>query len=108
MVVHADVGDMRGHALDRVAPSNFQKPLLAGRVELQQGRAELEALRPFRPAARGVFAYHGENRRAGFRFPRLFKPQDFLRRKLEQSPDFGNELLRCELVVDLYSHILSS
>src|ERR1051325_6500385 len=51
VVVHAQVRDMRGHPLNRVAPSEFEKSIVSGRVELQQRRAVLKSLRPFRPAA---------------------------------------------------------
>ena len=103
VVVHADVRDVRGHAFDRVAPAEFQKPLLAGRVELQQRRSKLKALRPFRPPPRGVFAFHGKNRRAVLRFPAFFDAQDFLSGKLEKPLDLGNELLRSESGIDFHS-----
>jgi len=56
MVVHADVRDVRGHALDGVAGAALREGLVAGGVELQQVGPIQEALGPFGPAARRVFA----------------------------------------------------
>src|SRR5687767_9017879 len=38
VVMHADVRNVCGHALNRVAPANFEKLFVAGRVELEQRR----------------------------------------------------------------------
>jgi len=51
MVVDADVRDVRRHQLKRFGAANVEKTLFAGRIELEQGRAELKSLRPLRPAA---------------------------------------------------------
>ena len=42
--------------LERLAAAVLEEVPLARGVELQERRAELETLRPFRPAARGVDA----------------------------------------------------
>ena len=47
----------------RDAPE-LEELALAGRVELQQRRSELEALRPLGPAARAIAPLDGEDRRA--------------------------------------------
>ena len=54
VVVHAHVGDVGGHHLQRPPAPDVQELLVPGGVELQQGRAELEPLRPLRPAPGGV------------------------------------------------------
>src|ERR1051325_1044943 len=64
MVGTADMRDVLGHVFDRGAPAQLEKRLVTGRVELQQGRADLEALGPLRPAPGGVAALDGEDWRA--------------------------------------------
>ena len=56
VVVDADVRQVRGHHGDGPLAAEPQEALVAGRVELQQGRAELEALRPLGPALGRVAA----------------------------------------------------
>ena len=56
VVVHPDVGDVMRHARDGPFAAEFQERFVAGGVVLQDRRAVHEALRPFGPAARGVFA----------------------------------------------------
>ena len=65
VIVHADVGDVRWPCARRCCfrPSSSSCSI-AGRVERQDCAAVLKALRPFRPAARGVFAFDREDRRA--------------------------------------------
>src|SRR5207249_3938845 len=75
-----------------------------GRVELQQRRTELKPLRPFGPAARRVFPFDGEHRRAVLGLPGFLDAQDFLRGKLEEPLDLGNEPLRCELEINFCRH----
>ena len=48
-----------------------------GDLELIDRRAELKTLRPFGPAARGVFALDGEDRRALRRVPALLQAMNF-------------------------------
>src|ERR1039458_8497972 len=97
--MHAGVRNVRRHPLDRSAPANLQKTLVAHRVQLQQRRAVLKTLRPLGPATRGVSAFDGEHRSPEFRLPGFFDGENFLPGKLEDALDFGNEFLRRELVV---------
>src|SRR5688500_12767467 len=60
VVVDAGMGDVRRHQLDGAAAARVERGGVAGGVELQNGGAELETLRPLRPAARGVAAVDGE------------------------------------------------
>ena len=71
VVVHADGRDLRGHPLHRFAPADLQETFVGRGVELQNGRAVLKSLRPLRPAARGVSAPHGEDRRPALGLPRI-------------------------------------
>ena len=80
VIVHAGVRHVRGHVLHRAFVADLQKPLVAGGVVLQHGRAELKALRPLGPAARGVLALHGEHRRALGRTPVFLDGQNLLPR----------------------------
>lgn len=77
VIVDADVRDVRGHFLDSVRAAGFEEFSVAGGVELEQSRAELEALGPFGPTARGVFSVDCENGRALVRVPRFFNGRDF-------------------------------
>ena len=104
VIVHADVRHVRGHELDGLAPPDFQEALLAGGIELQQRRAELEPLRPLRPAARGVFALHRDDRRALGRLPGLLQAQNLLRREVKSRSILGSELAGGEAVVDAQRH----
>ena len=54
VVVNAGVGEVRRHERDGSIAADFEELALAGGVELENGRAELEALRPLGPAAAGV------------------------------------------------------
>ncbi len=104
VVVHADVRDMRRHVPPRALAPDVEEPLVTRGIELKNCRAKLKALRPLRPATRGVFALHREDRRAVLGLPRLLDDEDFLRRKPEKAGDFREELLRGELGIDLYRH----
>ena len=64
MVVHAGVGDVRGHAVDRVAGAAPDEGGVAGGIELHQVGSVQETLGPLGPAARRVFAGDGEDGRA--------------------------------------------
>src|SRR5258706_6921869 len=50
VIVHADVREMRRHPLDGARATQLEKARVAGRIELQQRGAELEALRPLGPS----------------------------------------------------------
>jgi hypothetical protein len=93
VVVDAGVGQVAAHALDRPRAAELEKVAVAGGVELQQRRAEGEALRPLRPAARTISAADREHRRAIGRIPGSLDRSDLLRRQLEQVIDRAQEIL---------------
>ena len=68
MIMHADVGDVVGHAPAGAGTSELEEFFVAGGVVLQDGGAVNKPLGPLGPAAGGVFSRHGENRcgRTGF------------------------------------------
>ena len=95
MVMHSNMGHMCGHSLENVLAPNFQEPLLADGVELQQRRAELKPLRPLSPAARDVLALYRENGSSFLEIPGLLQAEYFACREIEQPLDPRAELLRC-------------
>ena len=80
----ADVSNMGGHHLYRALAADFKKLRLAGAIKLQQGGAELEALRPFSPTTAGIFAVGSEDGRAGCRAPRAVERTDLDSRMIEE------------------------
>ena len=92
VVMHAGMGDVRGHEVDGVAPADVEERLVPRDLELIDRRAELEALRPFRPAARGVFALDGEDGRALGGVPAFLQAMDFFARKREEPLDGREEM----------------
>ncbi len=94
VVVHAHVGEVRGHSFHSPRSSELEKARVARRVELQQRRPELEALCPLRPAARLIPALHGEHRCALFGPPHRFDGQDLRGRQIEQVIDLGEQIAR--------------
>src|SRR5690606_15789605 len=60
VIVDAKMGDVRRHPLQRVPPARLEELRLAGGVELEDLRAILKALRPFRPAPGGIPSFHRE------------------------------------------------
>src|SRR5687768_17469492 len=56
MIVHAEMRDMRSHALNRVVTSDFEESGVASDIELQKSRPKLKPLRPFCPTSRRVFS----------------------------------------------------
>ena len=105
VVVHADVRQVRRHPLDGARPAQLQEFSVAGGVELQDCRAELKSLSPFRPAARLVAALDGEHGRAGIGRPGRFERADLARRQLEHPIDLGQQVARREVAV--YAHAWS-
>ncbi len=101
VVVHPDVGQVRRHEVDGVAPADVEEGRVACHFILINRPAELEALRPFGPAARGVFALDGEDRRALLGIPAFLKPVDFLAGKREEPLDRREEMCRREFVIDV-------
>jgi hypothetical protein len=72
VIVHAHVGEVDRHPLQRPLAPEIEKLLVAGGVELEERRSELEPLRPFSPAASLIASFDGEHRRAVFRPPGVF------------------------------------
>jgi hypothetical protein len=96
VVVHADVRDVGCHQLERSLATDAEHLLVAGRVELQDGCAELETLRPFGPSAGSVTAFDGENRGAIGVFPARLQGGDFRRGILENALRVLGQRLRGE------------
>jgi hypothetical protein len=92
VIVDADVGEMRRHPLEGAGAAQIEELLVAGGVELQQRRAELEALRPLRPAAGAVLSFDGEHRRPVLGAPGVLDGVDFRRGQLEQSGNLRQQL----------------
>ena len=64
VIVNARVRQVRRHDRHRPLAANLQELALSGGVELEDGRAELKALRPLGPSPAGVPAAGSENGRA--------------------------------------------
>ena len=92
VVVHAHVGQVRRHPLERARAAEIEELLVAGRVELQQRGAELEALRPLGPAPGLVAPLDGEDGRAVFGPPRVFDREDLSRGDVEDALDARQEI----------------
>ena len=100
VVVHPDVRHVGSHApVGALAPDLEERPV-AGRVELQDRGAELEALRPVRPPARGVTAAQGEDGRAVGGVPGLLEGEDLLRGERPEAIDRGPEVRGSQRLVD--------
>jgi hypothetical protein len=89
VVVHAHVGEVRRHPRQRPIAADVEELFGAGRVVLQQRRAELEPLGPLGPAARAIAPVDGEDRRAVVRLPRIFDRKNLARRDVEEALDAG-------------------
>ncbi len=94
VVVYAHVRQVRRHPLHRLSAPALEKRAIVGGVELQQRGPELKPLRPLRPAARLIFALHGEDRRASIGSPRSFDGLDLSGRQREEGRDGGQEIPR--------------
>src|SRR5262249_50733596 len=97
VIVDAGVRDVRRHAPDRSRASQREELTLAGGVELQQRRAELESLRPLGPAARPAAALDADPRRAVRRIPAVLDRSKLRRRQLEHPIDRRQQILRAAL-----------
>jgi len=97
VVMHADVRHMARHRLDRLAPPDLQKLLIARGVELQDGRAD------WNPCVHSVqprevyFPFTVNTRRAVGRLPGFLDAPDFLRRQLETRSIFGRSFFGVRL-----------
>jgi len=88
VIVHADVRDVRRHELHGLLAAELQRGEIAGRIEVQEREAKLKPLRPLGPAARGVAALDGEDRRAVGGIPSGVECADFLAGKFENAVGF--------------------
>jgi hypothetical protein len=102
VIVDADMGDMGGHVPHGLLAAELQHGLVARRVELQEGHAELEALGPFRPTARGVPALDRENRRAVGGIPGGVQGADLPAGQGEDAGGFLPQALRRQADVDFH------
>src|SRR5579872_5640710 len=100
-LVYASMRDVRRHGCHRALASSFQELCLAGRVELQNGRAELEALRPFGPAAACVLSADREHGRALRWLPGSIERPDFHGGGFKQALYFSFQVLGGKLSADL-------
>jgi hypothetical protein len=101
VVVDADVGDVRGHPINRVPAADIEEGFVARDFELVNRGAELEALGPLGPAARGIFALDRENGCAAYRIPSLLQALDFLTGQGEEPLDGGKQRCGSNLGIDL-------
>ena len=100
VVVHPHVGHVGRHPRVGALAAQLEEALVAGGVELQEGGAELEALRPVRPAAGRVAAAQGEDRRAVRGVPGLLEGQDLLRGERPHPRDRRDEVGGAQRLVD--------
>src|SRR4029453_4433337 len=100
VIVDADVREVRRHPVDGARSPELEEFRLAGRVELQQRRPELKALRPLGPPARAIAPVGGEHRRAVFGPPGLFDRANLVRGQLEKPRDLRQQLARCAAAID--------
>ena len=61
VVVHAGMGDVKGHEVDHFGADGIKEFGVAGSIELKDSGAVLKALGPLGPAAGGVLAADGEH-----------------------------------------------
>ena len=92
VIVYSDVGNVRGHPLKRPVAAQLEKRFVARGVVLQQRRTVDEALRPFGPTARGVFAVPGKDGRGLAGFVILVDGKDLRSRRFPEPGDFLREV----------------
>ena len=100
VVVHANVRDVRRHEVDGIAPTDVEKRLVIRDLELINRRAELKALRPLGPAARGILAL--EEREVSLRYFNLSRLLPANRGNVGIQFFFG---YRFELGAEAFPHI---
>ena len=91
----SDVRDVRGHEAERPVATDAEHLLVTRRIELQDRRAVLKALRPLGPSAGGVLALDGEDRGAVGVLPVLLEVGDLRRGGLEDAVGGGLQGGRC-------------
>ncbi len=102
VVVDAEMGDVRRHVAPRAGHPQCEEALLAGRIELQDRRAEFEPLSPVRPAPRLIAAGDRVHRRPGRPVEAGIDRQDLAARQLPHALDRRHEVLWRDLVIDLH------
>ncbi|HXG57139.1 MAG TPA: hypothetical protein VNJ03_17305 [Vicinamibacterales bacterium] len=108
MIMHPDMREVRGHALDRPRARELEKLAVAGRVELEHGGSELKALRPLRPAARLVDTVDREDGSARLTGPRGFERMDLACRDVEHAVDGRHEVARRPHAIELHHEAVTA
>jgi len=101
VVVHPEMRKVRRHDLQRVFAAVSKEPRLARGVELQQGGAKLEPLRPLRPGARGVAALDRNDGGALGWLPGLRERMDLRRGEFEQVFEPRPKAFECRCCIQL-------
>ncbi len=107
VVVDAHVRQVRGHVREGALAAQLEERALVRRVELQQGRAELEALRPVGPATRRVAAAQREDRRAVGRVPGLLEREDLPGGERPHAVDRRTQVRGAQRLVDPHHAFVS-
>ena len=81
--------------------AELEQLAVAGGVEGEDRAAVLKPLRPLGPAAAGVLAFDGEDRRAAGRVPCLLDQADLLRGELEEAGEGLGQVGRLESSVSI-------
>ena len=92
MVVDAHVREVRSHALHGAGTGELEEFAIARGIELQHGRAELKALRPFGPAPRLPAPVDREDGRTIGGTPALFERSDLVRGQFEEPIDLWKQI----------------
>jgi len=103
VIMHADMGDVRGHIGDRVFAPKFQQGTIPGAVKSQNRAAILETLGPFGPTAAGIAAIDGEHRRTLARIPAAFDQLGFIGTQGEDLVGSCAQVGRAEGSINFYS-----
>ena len=101
MVVDSDVRHVRSHLPHGLAATDFEKPLIIGAVKLEQCRADLKPLSPFRPTLRRVFPANRQHGRTLVGPHGSFDREDLVGRQFPHVSDVVGERLRLQPVVDV-------
>ena len=98
--MHPDVREMGGHQSERPLAADAEHLLVAGRVELKDRGAVLEALGPLGPTAGGVLPLDREDRGAVGVFPAFLEVGNLGRGGLEDGVGGGFKCRGGETGVD--------
>ncbi len=104
VIVNADVGQVRRHAIDCARASQLQERRVARGVELQECRAELEPLGPLGPSARSIAAFDSEHGRAVTGPPGVFDRLNLGGGEREGAVDLRQQVARRERAIQANGH----